>query len=392
MVTRTKSRLLFLVFALFLAREGSVHATSEVAKDKVSAPVEPQKARPVIEVAFVLDTTSSMTGLIEGAKQKVWSIASKIARGQPTPRLKVGLVAFRDVGDEYVTRRFDLTENLDAVFNQLRGFRAEGGGDTPEHVGRGLGEAVKLLSWSQDKKTMKMIFLVGDAPPQRYNDDWDYRVWAKRAIERGIVVNTVRCGGATDTEVAWKEIARLGDGSYASIEQGGGMLAVSTPYDAKLAELNSAIASKSVYTGGVAARAEAKGRARMVADMPAEAAADRLGFLSTAGIGSSGAGEPASAAPMAVAGSVDVTAAPALVERAKDEELPDELRSMDKAQRKAHVEKLSKERRALEDKALSIAKERQAWIDQNAAERDDSFDAKVMKDVKGRAMSYGVTY
>ncbi|MEP7030249.1 MAG: hypothetical protein ABI830_04880, partial [Pseudolabrys sp.] len=35
-------------------------------------------ARPVVEVAFVLDTTGSMGGLIEGAKRKIWSIATAI--------------------------------------------------------------------------------------------------------------------------------------------------------------------------------------------------------------------------------------------------------------------------------------------------------------------------
>jgi hypothetical protein len=32
--------------------------------------------KPVIEVVFVLDTTGSMGPLIEGAKRKIWSIAT----------------------------------------------------------------------------------------------------------------------------------------------------------------------------------------------------------------------------------------------------------------------------------------------------------------------------
>ena len=31
-------------------------------------------AKPIVEVAFVLDTTGSMGPLIEGAKRKIWSI------------------------------------------------------------------------------------------------------------------------------------------------------------------------------------------------------------------------------------------------------------------------------------------------------------------------------
>jgi len=119
--------------------------------------------RPRLDVVFVLDTTSSMSGLIEGAKEKIWSLASRMASA---PRIRVGLVAFRDVGDSHVTRRFDLTEDLDAMYSNLRGLSAEGGGDTPEHVGRGLGEAVKLMSWTDDRRAAKLIFLVGAAPAQ----------------------------------------------------------------------------------------------------------------------------------------------------------------------------------------------------------------------------------
>lgn len=122
------------------------------------------EARPVLEVAFVLDTTGSMGGLLEGAKQKIWSIASRMASGKPTPRIRVGLVAYRDRTDAYVTQTFDLSEDLDAVYKNLRSFTAGGGGDTPEHVGKGLADAVEKLSWTTQGRVARMIFLVGDAP------------------------------------------------------------------------------------------------------------------------------------------------------------------------------------------------------------------------------------
>ena len=55
---------------------------------------------------FVLDTTGSMGGLIEGAKQKIWSIANEMISAKPTPELKLGLIGYRDRGDEYVLNRF----------------------------------------------------------------------------------------------------------------------------------------------------------------------------------------------------------------------------------------------------------------------------------------------
>jgi Mg-chelatase subunit ChlD len=91
---------------------------------------QPQ-ARPRIEVAFVLDTTGSMSGLIEGAKRKIWTMMNQLADGEPRPEIRVALVAYRDRGDTYVTRLSQLTTDLDAVYATLQGFQALGGGGSP---------------------------------------------------------------------------------------------------------------------------------------------------------------------------------------------------------------------------------------------------------------------
>ena len=72
--------------------------------------------RPRVEVAFVLDTTGSMGGLIEGAKRRIWSVARRIGEGQPRPDLRIALVAYRDKGDLYVTQVHDFTSDMDAVW------------------------------------------------------------------------------------------------------------------------------------------------------------------------------------------------------------------------------------------------------------------------------------
>src|SRR5271155_6139328 len=112
-----------------LSRARSFHVASNVSRVPVAglalspsdlrgaaAPAGPGavgKAAPKVEVVFCLDTTGSMGGLIEGAKVKIWAICNQIASGKPSPDLKVGLVAFRDKGDDYITKVFDLTDNLD---------------------------------------------------------------------------------------------------------------------------------------------------------------------------------------------------------------------------------------------------------------------------------------
>src|SRR4051794_14738710 len=55
-------------------------------KQQKSPPlVQIPKAPPRVEVVFALDTTGSMSGLIDGAKRKIWSLAQFIANGQPRP-------------------------------------------------------------------------------------------------------------------------------------------------------------------------------------------------------------------------------------------------------------------------------------------------------------------
>src|SRR5689334_19775017 len=105
-----------------------------VAAGRQPAPKASPKSRPQVEVVVCLDTTGSMDGLINAAKSKIWSICNQIAAGKPAPDLKIGLVPFRDHGDEYITKIYDLTDNLDAVHKNLMSFEAKGGGDIPEAV------------------------------------------------------------------------------------------------------------------------------------------------------------------------------------------------------------------------------------------------------------------
>lgn len=365
-------------------------STAALAADAPQGQVAPQvqkAARPTLDVVFVLDTTGSMSGLIEGAKQKIWSIASRMASGQPAPRIRVGLVGYRDRGDEYVTKRFELSEDLDAVYANLQGFSAGGGGDGPEHVGQALGEAVSLMQWSQDSKTARMIFLVGDAPAHDdYKDGWNTRVWAKKAIEKGIVVNTVRCGGDPNTGALFAELAKLADGTFVSIAQSGGMVAVATPFDGDIKKLNDEIADTTLTGGDVAVRREAAAELGAFKSMGAGTLADRSSYRMKSA--------PA-AAPMVevkASGSVSLNADPSKVNAMKDEELPDAVRALPKGEREGYVRKLNDEQKQAQAKLVELSKKRDEWIKSNASKKADSFDDQVFAGVKKSAEKVGVAY
>src|SRR5262245_63276953 len=228
---------------LFLVAPAAVTAVTP-GRTTVNAPA------PRVEVAFVLDTTGSMGGLIDGAKRRIWSIARRIGEGRPRPDLRIALVAYRDLGDAYVTRVFDLKGDMDQVYQNLMGFQASGGGDGPEHVSAALADAVGKVSWSR-RAGMQVIFLVGDAPPHvDYQDGYDYHRHAAEARERGIAVETVQCGSDPETARVWTELAGLGGGHYARIDAQGGMPTMVTPVDAELARWNAEPAGTGSGPGG----------------------------------------------------------------------------------------------------------------------------------------------
>ena len=61
-------------------------------------------------------------------KELVSQLAVDLALAREGERLRYGIVAYRDRGDEFVTRRYPLTRDIDAVVKWIGEIRADGGG------------------------------------------------------------------------------------------------------------------------------------------------------------------------------------------------------------------------------------------------------------------------
>jgi Mg-chelatase subunit ChlD len=366
-----------LVMLGFLAWAGSACADEPTQKP----------AQPQVEVVFCLDTTGSMGGLIDAAKKKIWAISNQIAAGKPTPRLKVGLVAFRDRGDAYITKVFDLTEDLDSIYGHLMSFQAQGGGDFPESVNQALHESVTRIKWSKDKKTLKMIFLVGDAPPHMdYADDVKYPETCKLAVQKDIIINTVQCGNHAETQKYWKDICRRAEGSYVQISaQGGPVVVVRTPFDGELAKINTEIARTTLTFGDTKAQKEAEGLKAAQLALPTSAAADRAAFYCNSFRGAS-----YDLLECVNKGSVKL-------EDLKKEQLPAEMQKMTLSEQKTFLNKLNVRRTELSQKGVDLDKKRQQYIvtqqakDLKNAVRD-SFDNQVLTILQQQAVRNGIRY
>ncbi|HEY0062614.1 MAG TPA: vWA domain-containing protein [Telluria sp.] len=336
----------------------------------------PQGNQATIELMFVLDTTGSMGGMLEGAKARIWGIVNGLLQQRKLAgaTVRVGLVAYRDRGDNYVTRVTPLSTNLDAVYAQLMGFQAEGGGDTPEDVRSAMAEAVRLGGWSAPgSTTSQIIFLVGDAPPHEdYRDMPATDTSARNASRRGIVVNTIQCGDSPATRQAWLSAAQYGGGEYFAIAQNGGVEVLVTPYDQELAQLGGQMgATYMAYGASDKRRASQSAQVAMESSVVAAAApaakADRAlnKALNTRAYDDNDLLQQAEAGKVALP-------------QIADAELPDALRKLSPAARQAALDQAVAQRKALRERIVALSKQRDQYLKEHRSERSKgAFDVAV---------------
>lgn len=344
-------------------------------------------ARPTVEVAFVLDTTGSMGGLLEGAKRKIWSIATSVVDTNPDADIRIGLVAYRDIGDEYVTKTFDLTTDIQDIYANLLELKARGGGDWPESVNEALDVAVNKLQWTNGNNVRRIVFLVGDAPPHMdYAQDTKYPKTLVVAKQRDIVVNAVLAGSARDTERVWQDIAQRGDGRFIPIPQDGGELVViETPYDDDIIILQKEINGTVIPYGPQTQQKRVEEKTRQLSQVAAAApasASDMASYLN----------KRSKISSEAVTGDGDLVSAVAsgraTLGSVKDDELPDELRKLSPEQRKAELDRRTQARKALNEKLAALVQKRDAFVTEakrkTAPAKTSSFDRAVEDTLKAQ--------
>jgi hypothetical protein len=195
-----------------------------------------------IDLALCLDTSGSMSGLIDSAKEKLWAIVNELGRAEPTPVLRVGLLTYGNDGhspeDGWVRLDVPFTTDLDAVSEQLFKLTTNGG---TEYVGRVVDYATSQLSWSTSSNALKILVVAGNESADQ-DKSMRFRDVCAAAEADGFHVNAIYCGNPEDTVApGWRDVATLGSGYFATIDKDHGTLAVATPFDADLARLNAAL-------------------------------------------------------------------------------------------------------------------------------------------------------
>jgi len=368
MTYKTTTRTITLIFTALAtltvaatghADETKLVITIETPAPATGLPVVPDTPpfsgdRAAVDVAILLDTSNSMDGLIGQAKTQLWTIVQQFAEAKKagkTPLLRVSVMEYGNSGlpasEGYLRQVVPLTDNLDDVSEGLFGLTTNGG---DEYCGQVINEALQRLDWNKQSNNYKVIFIAGNEPftqgAVKYQDA------CRRAIEAGVVVNTIHCGDyEAGIQGQWQAGADLAEGEYFNINQDKVVRHIPCPQDKILIELNTRLNQTYLWFGSDKTR-KRNFENQVVQDNNSGA---EMGLRCAV---------KASAAYRNVGRDlVDTLEADSdILAKVKKEELPQEMQAMTLEQRKKHLATTSARRTEIKKKIAEISKSREAHL------------------------------
>ena len=178
------------------------------------SPVARASARSALDLGFLVDATGSMGDEMNFLQTELRDIVTRVHDAEPEVDIRISIVFYRDRGDEFVTRTLPFTRSVDSAVAFLGATGADGGGDFPEDMNAGLAEMMRQ-DWSRDVAP-RMLFVVGDAPPQLYQDErYTYREAIRDANGDRIAIYPVAASGIDQpTEYLFRAMAAMTGGKY----------------------------------------------------------------------------------------------------------------------------------------------------------------------------------
>jgi hypothetical protein len=340
-------------------------AAIPVSRDKPRVdPAKNKKAR--IQVALLLDTSSSMDGLIDQAKSQLWRIANEVAaakRSGERPEVEIALYEYGKASlpaaTGFIRRILPFTTDLDKVSEELFALTTNGG---DEYCGMVIDVATRQLAWSEDESALKLIFIAGNEPFTQ--GSVDYRESIAAAHARGITVNTIFCGPeAEGAATGWKDGAVLADGRYMSIDQNRLVVHVDAPQDAEIAALGAKMNETYIPYG-------AFGRASYERQSTQDANAMRVkqGAMISRSMSKASAAYDNSGWDLIDA----INNRGADLKKIDAKELPEGMRTMSEAEREKYVAEKAKEREQIRKRIQELTASRTRFVTAEMKKRNDA--------------------
>ncbi len=360
----------------------------------VLSPMDAQEpkpaAKPIIQMAILLDTSNSMDGLINQARTQLWSVVNEFSRAKrdgQSPELYIALYEYGNDGlpadGGYLRQVLPLTTDLDAVSEKLFALTTNGG---QEYCGHVIQQAVNDLVWNDTPDVLKTIFIAGNEPFTQ--GGVDFKVSCKAAITTGITVNTIHCGSEQEgANTGWKEGALLGEGNYMAIDADHQTVAIDAPQDAEILKLNAALNETYIPFGE-------RGRAGQLNQVAQDANAANASSSTATQRAQTKATANYSNASWDLVDAVKDGAVK--LEELKAEELPEAMRKMTLEERKAFLAQQEAKRAELRKSILALSDARNKFIAEAVKEMGgdaaDTLETAIVQAVRRQAEKQQYTF
>lgn len=339
-----------------------------------------------LQLAFLLDTSGSMDGLLDQAKARLWSIlnqALEMERDGQTPTIEVALYQYGNdnlaVRTGYIQQVLPFTSDVDELSEKLFALTTSGG---DEYCPQAIQRAANELAWDADDAVVKLLYIAGNEEFEQGPVTLPTAVRA--ALAKSISINTIFCGdGGNATNSGWAQAANTGNGDFFNINQNEAVAYIESPYDDQIAALNAQLNTTYVPINEEAEIAQVKQRRE-----DANAAT-----YSSANLAARVKYKASKSYKNAKWDLVDAATDDEEVLTTIQASLPDSLSSLSAEMLKEKVTKLSEKRRALQTEIEQLSSSREAYVaEQKAATatvQTETLGDKIKGSVRERLHSKG---
>ena len=348
-------------------------------------PAQPAE-KPLIQLAILLDTSSSMDGLIDQARSQLWTVVNELARtkrhGQ-TPNLHVALYQYGNdtlnPAENWIQLILPFTDDLDKVSEKLFALKTNGG---QEYCGATIQSALKQLTWSTSPDAYRVIFIAGNEPFTQ--GPVDFHIPCAEAKGKDIVINTIHCGSEqVGVATGWRDGAALAGGAFMCIDTNTAIVAIPAPQDQELATLSGTI-NDTYIPYGDAGQEGARRQAAQDVNASSSPAASAAGAVYNRA--------QAKGSALYQNASWDLVDAvkekKVKLEDVKDKDLPEKLQKMTADERKQYVEEQTKKRGEIQQKIQDLSKQREDFLAKKRADQastQPTLDAAMLTAVREQA-------
>jgi von Willebrand factor type A domain len=367
----------------------SVAMAATPATQKIAEPPR-DTVQDTVQIALLLDTSSSMDGLINQARSQLWNMVDQMGRmtrlvDGKLRGVKVELALYEYGNDRlsaksgFIRQVSPFSTDLDRVSEALHGLSTNGGS---EYVGQVIQTAANQLQWSADSSALRFIFVAGNEEFNQGPISADTAMMA--AARKDIHVQLIYCGGKEPT---WEAAAKLAMSDLMTIDQNQVAQHIPSPQDADILRLGNELnGTYMAYgnDGAASAARQAKADASSAAISP-KVALERAQLKSK---------KSYSNANWDLVDAVEKNGK--FLEQASDDELPAGLRGKTAAEKQQIVAANAARRAQLKAKIAQLEAERTRFLDAerartNAAE-PQMLETELMKSSKKVAAKKGYKF